>query len=80
MAGKKKGDSNASSTDTTTPPPPPPPPQDEAAAAQGAGANRGNISVDTIAEGQHKVNILDLGISAEDNAAMRRIDACLKEG
>ena len=72
MAGKKKGDSNAALADTTTMTTPP---QDEAAATQGAGANSDDISVDTVAEGQHKVYLLDLGISAEDIAAMRRIDA-----
>ena len=71
MAGKKKGDSSAALADTTTTTPP----QDEAAATQGAGANSDDISVDTVAEGQHKVYLLDLGISAEDIAAMRRIDA-----
>ena len=77
MAGKKKEDSSAASADTTMTPPPP---QDKAAAAQGARANNDNISVDTIADEQHEVDLLDLGISAEDIAAMRRIDARLEEG
>jgi len=74
MAGKKKGDSSAASTDTTTMPP-----QDEAAVAKGAGANSDDISVDTVAEGQHEVDLLDLSIPAEDITAMRRIDARLDE-
>jgi len=72
----KKGDTNAALADTTTTSPPP---QHEATAAQGTGTNSDNISVDTITEGQHKVDLLDLGISAEDIAAMRRIDAHLEE-
>ena len=47
----------------------------EAVVMQSNKINSDNISIDTIAEGQHKVNLLDLGISAEDIAAMRRIDA-----
>ena len=74
MAGKKKGDSSAALIDTTTTPP-----QDEAAVAKGAGANSDDISVDTVTEGQHDVDLLDLGIPAEDIAAMRRIDARLEE-
>jgi len=72
----KKGDTNAALADTTTTPPPP---QHEATAAQGTGTNNDNISVDIIIEGQHKVDLLDLGISAENIAAMRRIDARLEE-
>ena len=34
-----------------------------------------SVSVDTIANGQLEVNLLDIGVSAEDIAAMRRIDA-----
>ena len=56
-----------------------PPPQDEATATQGNGTNNDKISVDTIADEQHEVNLLDLGISTEDVAAMRRIDALLEE-
>ena len=55
------------------------PSQDEAAAAQGIAANNDDISVDTIADGQHEVDLLDLGISAKDIAAMRRVDARLEE-
>ena len=55
------------------------PSQDEAAAAQGIATNNDDISVDTIADGQHEVDLLDLGISAKDIAAMRRVDARLKE-
>ena len=60
-------------TTTTTPS------QDEAAATQANATNNNDISVDTITDGQHEVNLLDLGISAEDIAAMRHIDAHLKE-
>ena len=72
----KKGDTNAALADTTTTPPPL---QHEATAAQGTGTNSDNISVDTITEGQHEVDLLDLGISAEDIAAMQRVDARLEE-
>ena len=58
---------------TTTPSP------DEAAVTQANGTNSDDISVDTIADSQHEVNLLDLGISAEDIAVMRRIDAHLEE-
>ena len=56
-------------TTTTTPS------QDEATATQANGTNSNDVSVDTIAGGQHEVNLLDLGISTEDIAAMRRMDA-----
>ena len=51
----------------------------EAVVMQSNKINSDNISIDTIVEGQHEVNLLDLGISAEDIAAMRRIDARLEE-
>ena len=83
MAVKKKGDTSAAlayttmmTTTTTTMTTPP---QDEAAAAQDTGTNSDNSSIDTITDGQHEVDLLDLGISAEDIAAMRRIDALLEE-
>ena len=76
MAGKKKGDSSATSTDTATSTTPP---QDEAATAQGVRANSDVISVNTVVDGQHEVDLLDLGISTEDIATMRRIDAHLEE-
>ena len=60
-------------TTTTTPS------QDEAAAMQAKETNSNDVSVDTIADGQHEVNLLDLGASAEDIAAMRRIDARIEE-
>jgi hypothetical protein len=72
MAAKKKGDSTTTSTDTTTATTP----QDEAAPGQEP-AN-GNEDITVIAEGQHEVDLLDLGISAEDIVAMRRVDARLK--
>jgi len=46
------------------------PSQDEAAAPQANGTNINDISVNTIADGQLEVNLLDLGISAEDIAVM----------
>ena len=75
MAAKKKGDPTTTSADTTTTTPP----QDEAAAGQDPVAGGEDTSVDTIADGQHEVDLLDLGISAEDIAAMRRVDARLEE-
>ena len=69
MAAKKKGATSDASTDmtmtSTTMPP-----QDEAAATKGNGTNSDDISVDTIADGKHEVNLLDLGILAEDIAVM----------
>ena len=79
MAARKKGDTTTASENTTTTATMTVPSQDEAAAAQGIAANSDDISIDTIADGQHEVNLLDLGISAEDIAVMRRIDACLEE-
>ena len=83
MAVKKKGDTSAASADTTTMTTTTTtmttPPQDEAAAVQGTGTNSDNSSIDTITDGQHEVDLLDLGISAEDIAAMRRINALLEE-
>ena len=81
MAATKKkvttgttSDNTTTTTATTTTPS-----QDEAAATQANGINIDDISVDTIADGQHEVNLLDLGISAEDIVVMRRIDASLEE-
>ena len=63
MAARKKGDTTTASADTTmmtmTMPL-----EDEAEAAQGTAANNEDISIDTIADGQHEVDLLDLGISA----------------
>ena len=79
-ATKKKGTTGAASEDTTTTTTmTTTPSQDEAAATQANGTNSDDISVDTITDGQHEVNLLDLGISAKDIAAMRRIDARLEE-
>ena len=67
MAAKKKGDATTTSTDatiTTTPP------QDEAAPRQEPTTGNEDITVEDIAEGQHEVDLLDLGISADDIAAM----------
>ena len=71
MAARKKRDTTTASTMM--------PSQDEAAAAQGIAASGDDISIDTIADGQHEVDLLDLGISAKDIAAMRRVDARLEE-
>ena len=75
MAAKKKGDATTTSTDTTTTTTP----QDEAAPGQEPVTGNEDITIEDIAEGQHEVDLLDLGISAEDIAAMRRVDARLKE-
>jgi len=75
MAAKKKGDSTTTSTDTTTTTTP----QDEATPGQEPATGNEDITVEDIAEGQHEVDLLDLGISAEDIAAMRRVDARLEE-
>ena len=81
MAATKKkvttgttSENTTTTTATTTTPS-----HDEAAVTQANGINSDDISVDTIADGQHEVNLLDLGISAEDIVAMRRIDARLEE-
>ena len=72
---KKRGTTGATSEDTTTTTPS----QVEAAATQADGANSDGVSIDTVAEGQLEVNLLDISVSAEDIAAMRRIDARIKE-
>ena len=69
-AMKKKETPGTTSEETTTTTPS----QDEAAATQANGTNNDGISVDTIADGQHEVNLLDLGVLAEDIAVMRRIE------
>ena len=55
------------------------PSQGEAAATQVNGASSDGISVDALADGQLDVNLLDIGVSAEDIAAIRRIDARIEE-
>ena len=37
------------------------------------------VSVDALTDGQLEVNLLDIGVSAEDIAAMRRINARIEE-
>ena len=76
MAAKKKGDATTTSTDTTTTTTSL---QDEAAPGQEPATGNEDITVEDIAEGQHEVDLLDLGISVEDIAAMRRVDARLEE-
>jgi len=49
------------------------------AATQINGTTSDGVSVDALADGQLEVNLLDLGVSAEDIAAMRRIDARIEE-
>ena len=78
-AKKKKGTTGTTSEDTTTTTMTTTPSQDEAAVAQANGTNNNDVSVDTIADGQHEVNLLNLGVSAEDIATMRRIDARIEE-
>ena len=71
----KKGDATTASADMATATPP----QDESAAIQDPTTGNEDISVEDIAEGQQEVDLLDLGISTEDIAAMRRVDARLEE-
>jgi len=78
MAATKKKGTTSEDTTTTTTMTTTTPSQDEAA-TQANGTNSNGVSIDTIADGQHEVNLLDLGVSAEDIAAMRRIDARIEE-
>ena len=75
---KKKGTTETTSEDTTMTTTTTPS-QDEAVVTQANGTNSDGVSVDTIADGQLEVNLLDLGVSAEDIAAMCRIDARIEE-
>ena len=70
---KKRGTTGATSEDTTTTTTTPS--QGEVAATQANGASSDGVSVDALADGKLEVNLLDLGVSTEDIAAMRRIDA-----
>ena len=79
MVVRKKGDTSTASADAMTMTTTMTPPQDEVAAEQGIAANNKDNSVDIVIDGQHEVDLLDLSISAEDIAAMRRVDACLEE-
>ena len=54
-------------------------PQDEAAPGQEPATGNEDITIEDIAEGQQEVDLLDLGISAEDIATMRSVDARLEE-
>ena len=76
-ATKKKGTNGATSEDTTTTTTTPS--QGEVAATQANGTTSDGISVDALADGQLEVNLLDFGVSTEDIAAMRRIDARIEE-
>ena len=75
-ATKKIGTTEATSEDTTTTTTPS---QGEAAATQANGTSSDGVSIDALADGQLEVNLLDLSVSAEDNAAMHRIDARIEE-
>ena len=55
------------------------PSQGKAAAMQANGASSDGVSVDALVDGQLEVNLLDLSVSAEDIAAMRRIDTRIEE-
>ena len=77
-ATKKKGTNGATLEDTTTTAMATPS-QDEAAATQANGTSSDGVSVDALADGQLEVNLLDIGVSAEDIAAMHRIDARIEE-
>ena len=74
-ATKKRGTTRATSVDTTTTTPS----QGEAAATQANGTSSDGVSVDALADGQLEVNLLDIGVSAEDIAATRRIDTRIEE-
>ena len=71
-ATKKRGTTGATSEDTTTTTTTTTPSQGEAAATQANGTSSDGFSVDALADGQLEVNLLDLGVSAEDIAASRR--------
>src|SRR6185503_3756405 len=75
-ATKKRGTTGATSEDTTTTTTTS---QGEAAATQANGTSSDGVSVDALVDGQLEVNLLDLGVSAEDIAVMHRIDARIKE-
>ena len=68
-ATKKRGTTGATSEDTTTTTTTTTPSQGEAAATQANRTSSDGISVDVLADGQLEVNLLDLGVSAEDIAA-----------
>ena len=77
-AMKKRGTTGAISEDTamtttTTPS------QGEAAATQANGTSSDGVSIDALADGQLEVNILDLSVSTEDIAALRRMDTRIEE-
>jgi hypothetical protein len=76
-ATKKRGTTGATSEDTMTTTTTPS--QGEAAATQANETSNDGVSVDALADGQLEVHLLDLGVSAEDIAAMRRIDARIEE-
>ena len=77
-ATKKKGTNGATSEDKTTTATATPL-RGEAAATQANGTSSNGVSIDALADGQLEVNLLDIGVSAEDIAAMRRIDARIEE-
>ena len=74
---KKRRTTGATSEDTTTTTTTPS--QSEAAATLANGTSSDGVSVDALADGQLEVNLLDIGVTAEDIAAMRRIDARIEE-
>ena len=78
-ATKKRGTTGAISEDTTTTTMTTTTSQAEAAATHANGASSDGVFVDALADGQLEVNLLDLGVSAEDITAMRRIDARIEE-
>ena len=64
VATKKRGTTGATSEDTTMTTTTPS--KGEAVATQANGASSDGISVDALADGQLEVNLLDLGVSAEE--------------
>ena len=75
-AMKKKGTTGATSEDTTTTTTPS---QGEVATTQANGTTSDGVSVDALADGQLEVNLLDLSVSTEDIAALRRMDTRIEE-
>jgi len=72
MAAKKKG-GGSSSTDA------PMSPEDAIVRQANGNSNSDNVSIENVAEVDFEVHLHDLGISTEDIATMRRIDAHLEE-
>ena len=79
MAVTKKKETNGATSEDTTTTTTTTPSQGEAVATQANGTSSDGVSIDALADGQLEVNLLDIGVSTEDIAAMRRIDARIEE-